>query len=116
MEGRLPGAPWPLRGRDPGDEDGGVFSVFHSEAPTPPSATLVTFCGPVEYLTGPKRPHPFGERNPIPGSVPEERERGMPQPTRPLGFHAGAASGLSPERNLPVGLGWGKGGRGLDHG
>ncbi|EPY89232.1 hypothetical protein CB1_000126005 [Camelus ferus] len=40
----------------------------------------------------------------------------MPQPTRPPGFHAGAASGLSPERNLPVGLGWGKGGRGLDHG
>lgn len=36
MEGRLPGASWPLRSGGPGDKDGGVFSVFPLEASAPP--------------------------------------------------------------------------------
>lgn len=97
------GAPWPLGGRDPGDKDGGNFSVFVLEASVPTSGTLDTSWGPVEGRTGPKRPH--WERNPASGSIPEEREPGMLQPTPASRFRAGAASGLSPERYLRVGLG-----------
>ena len=66
LEGRLPGAPWPLGGRGPGDEDGGIFSVFHLEASTPLSATLDTSWGPVEGRTRPKCPHPFWGAKPNP--------------------------------------------------
>lgn len=77
MEGRLPGAPRPLGGRGAGDEDGGIFCVFHLEASIPSSATLGTFWGPVEGRPRPKRPRPFGKAEPNLGAVPEERERGV---------------------------------------
>lgn len=59
LEGRLPGAPRPLRDRDPGDKDGDIYSVFHLETSTPASGPLDTSWGPTEGHSHPKRSHPF---------------------------------------------------------
>lgn len=113
--GKVTGSFLAAGGRDPGDKDGGIFSVFHLEASAPLSGTLDTSRGPVDGRTGPKRPH--WERNPVPGPTPEERERGMPrQPGRPASRPAQPpASGRSGVRRRGR-AGPGGGGRGLGRG
>lgn len=88
LEGKLPGVPWPLGSKGPGDEDRGSFSVFHLEAsprPTPSSATLDTSWGPVKSRTGPKRPYPFlgSETQPLGSSQRNVSGECPSQPGRP---------------------------------
>lgn len=119
LEGRLPGAPWPLGSKGPGDEDRGSFSVFHLEAPlpTPTSATLDTSWGPVEGRTRPKRPYPFlgSETQPLGSSQTNVSGECPSQPGRPNSAPEQPPASVRREICLSA---WaeGNGGRDLGHG
>lgn len=110
MEGRLPGAPRPRRGREPADRHGGVFPDFPLETSSSPSGTLDASRVPTEGPTHAPCPHS------VPGVKPSRRAPSQPSESgacppgsarRPRSAPAPALAWV-PEREPPGGLGWGK--------
>lgn len=108
MEGRLPGAQRPRRGREPADRHGGVFPDLPLETSSSPSGTLDTSRGPTEGHAHALCPHS------VPGVKPSRRAPSQPSDSGECpGPPAGRVARLrrfwpGSRRKPPGGLGWGK--------